>query len=254
MKVRPLVISILLSVLILSFIIPTGEASDDWSVPLSVLLDSTDKGEWIFGISSEATDGYDSNIDVPNPPPDPAGFDMYFSEPDYPAAASKLRNNFKSTDGSWTLVITVPAGTTAIVAWNSLPADTDMYLQEVDLDTGTPSGSIIDMGTVSLITVSGESYGETRGYRITTSGNAGASKTTRDPSGTETEQSTATEGVSGTELETSDDTATSEPATAIATAPVQTSAETQGKTIPGFEGVIMMGVMVVIIYLTKRKW
>jgi len=145
-------------------------ATSVWAVDLNARVDAIDKGTWTFGTGDAATDKYDNGLDLINPPIDPTGFDMYFSEPGESGIYSKLRNNFKSTK-SWFLVITVPSKSSAYIAWDNsnIPSDIDLFIQEIDSSAGTSIGQSSNMKSIELVSIDANNYGTTRVYEIESS-------------------------------------------------------------------------------------
>ena len=107
---------------------------DAWSVPMTAVTATEGSNENLeLGVRAGATDGYDSGIDVPHPPPGPGiGLDAYFSitdllfpqlDEDYRAPADSIQ---------WTLHVE-SSSEDITLTWDtsSVPADVSLYM-----DTG----------------------------------------------------------------------------------------------------------------------
>ena len=103
-------------------------------IPLTLVSSAGDTVKVTFGISYDATDGYDENIDFIGPPAVPGKIDAYFSNTD-PAPYNHLSTDMRGVLSnllSWDLVTSNAAGT---VYWNSadLPANGNFRLEGMDM-------------------------------------------------------------------------------------------------------------------------
>ncbi len=103
-------------------------------IPLTLVSSAGDTVKVTFGISYDATDGYDENIDFIGPPAAPNKIDAYFSNTD-PAPYNHLSTDMRGVSSnllSWALVTSNAAGT---VYWDSadLPADGNFRLKGIDM-------------------------------------------------------------------------------------------------------------------------
>jgi len=103
-------------------------------IPLTLVSSAGDTVKVTFGISYEATDDYDENIDFIGPPAVPGKIDAYFST-SYPVPYNHLSTDMRGVSSnlqSWDLVTSNAAGT---VYWNSadLPVNGNFRLEGMDM-------------------------------------------------------------------------------------------------------------------------
>ena len=194
----------LLGVLVLATCASSASAAAEWTMDISaVMADPPVTADLTYGVSDSATDGFDEGVDANAPPADPSGFDAYFNEPE--VGEGKLKVNIKSvgTPKTWTLMAVAPQSKTVNVSWTSgdILSNVEMQIQELDLTTGEPTGSVIDMKTQGLITITGGAYAATtKGYRITaTTGAAPTLTWTTEPPASVTQGNNVTFDVSFSE-------------------------------------------------------
>jgi hypothetical protein len=135
-----------------------ADCPSGWSVPMTAAAGTEGSNNNLeFGLKSSATDGYDSSIDVPHPPPGPnATFDAYFAindalfpqlDKDYRAPLT-LPNDVRV----WTLMVK-SASNSITLNWDTSKVPGDLF---VFMNTGT---SIIDMKAQSSLTLRAGNYG-----------------------------------------------------------------------------------------------
>jgi PGF-pre-PGF domain-containing protein len=156
---------ILISIILLLSICITppfvsADTNDSWEVALyfTSLSSSSDNTsppsapatyERIFGISSNATDGFDRDIDKPAPPePQGDALDVYF--PCQHDVVTRLATDIKSNDtDEWKLNIVVPSQSTTHLRWDnaSLPEDEDFTIVADGSKTDMNSNDMIEFSS-----------------------------------------------------------------------------------------------------------
>jgi len=159
----------LLGVLVLVAGVSSASAATEWTMDLSAEVGGI-TADLIYGINGGATDGYDDGLDTNAPPADPSGFDAYFNEPG--VGTGKLNANIKAlgVTKDWTLIVVAPATKTVNVLWTSgdILSNVDMQMQELDLGTGEPTGTAIDMKAQNVTAVTGGAFAATtKAYTVT---------------------------------------------------------------------------------------
>jgi len=134
-----------------------ADFNDSWDVTLyfTSLSSSSDNNspppapatyDRIFGISSNATDGFDRDIDKPAPPePQGDALDVYF--PCEHDVVTRLASDIKSNDTEeWKLNLEVPSQSTTQMRWNnaSIPADEEFTIIVGDSKTDMKSNEMIE--------------------------------------------------------------------------------------------------------------
>ena len=108
-----------------------------WSVPLTVSVGEV-RSTVYLGVTSDATDQYDRDIDRLAPPPPPGGTYTYLSIDGIPGLTDKLSRDLRALDVSaheWTLMVVGTSGMSGTLSW---------------LTAGLPEGELAINGTNML--------------------------------------------------------------------------------------------------------
>jgi len=169
------------SILAISFLIGVVLATNasavmtDWT--LDITANSTDtagnllESKVNFGVNIAASDNYDgAPFDIDAAPISPTGFDLRFIEPD--VSTGELSNDTKAVgeSKSWILQAQAPKARKINIKWFSaeIPANVELQMQEIDLNTGSPIGSPVDMKSINLIEYKAGVFSNLqKGYMIT---------------------------------------------------------------------------------------
>lgn len=172
---------------------PGWETDNDkslWAVSVNVISRSTPDGTGAplfppaayirtFGVSENATDGFDRYLDIPAPPlPMEEALDVYF--PCSHEVVTRLANDIRPDSGSitWDLKLTVPTGSTASVSWDvkDVPSGYTLTMTcgNKDVDMKEQSSVSLGSGVYSLsITANKPVRGKTSGSSGGSSGGGG---------------------------------------------------------------------------------
>jgi len=130
----------------------------EWTVPM--VADAGAEGsssDLEFGIHTDATDGFDSGIDVPHPPPGPTPppFDAYFSITDM--LFPNLYKDFRAaTPNNWMLEVKSTSNTIDL-SWNcaAVPQGVNLRLinSGIDIDMKAQNSTILSAGSHTLTIV-----------------------------------------------------------------------------------------------------
>jgi hypothetical protein len=127
-----------------------------WEVPMVAAAGvEGSNADLEFGIRLNATDGYDSGIDIPHPPPPPPGpepelFEAYFSIDD--ASFSRLNKDFRGAmPNAWTLKVR-STDQDIELTWNASGIPSELW---AIMDTGTEK---IDMKAQNSVVLSPGEY------------------------------------------------------------------------------------------------
>lgn len=108
-----------------------------------------------FGVSENATDGFDRGIDVTAPPlPLVEALDVYY--PCCHEVVTRLKTDIRPDSSSinWNLKLSVPADSTVYVSWNTMDVPSDRTLKMTcgnkDIDMKSQGFTTFESGTYSL--------------------------------------------------------------------------------------------------------
>ena len=121
MKIKAIAIALILAILL------SPTAAQEWKVNLTVVFPALNDTV-TFGVKLDATDGFDLNIDVPEPPPPLDGRQAYFYYPENPKSwQQKLSESYVASNFSLAFPLVViypdPSITNITIEWNATDLD-----------------------------------------------------------------------------------------------------------------------------------
>ena len=152
---KTLAIVAILALLVLGWMAAPAAAQSQWSVPMTASAGAEGSNANLrLGTNNSATDGFDSGIDVPHPPPAPgATFDACFSiaHPLFP----ELNRDYRAPADSITWTLHVESGTQPIsLSWNSSAVPENVQLRltgpGLDIDMKAASNTTLAAGAYTL--------------------------------------------------------------------------------------------------------
>jgi len=120
-----------------------------WSVPLLVSVQEY-SGDLVFGLTEEATEGFDVAVDRTAPPDPPTGIVGYFQYPENPSFLQKLAVSYLPVEypANWTLKVkSVGVAGEASIRW--YPWDIEAIPSNYTVTLSTPAGDV-DMRSTTL--------------------------------------------------------------------------------------------------------
>jgi len=152
---KTLGLAAILALLLVGGAILPASAASVWSMPMTAATNSEGSNPNLrLGTNISATDGFDSGIDVPHPPPAPgATLDAYFSIVD--SLFPQLDKDYRAPTGSIQWTLHVQSSTQQItLSWDAsgVPVNVSLRLtgSGLNVDMKTTSNTNLPAGTHSL--------------------------------------------------------------------------------------------------------